>query len=61
MMDNFTSFGATLVQFQKYEPRFGPGGRDDEEKARRNLTLEDARALKALAPSIGWVSPVGRR
>src|SRR5205814_9628598 len=25
--------------------------------ARRNLTLEDARALKALAPSIGWVSP----
>jgi putative ABC transport system permease protein len=57
MMDNFTSFGATLVQFQKYEPRFGPSGRDDEERARRNLTLEDARALKALAPSIGWVSP----
>ena len=57
MMDNFTSFGATLVQFQKYEPSFGPNGRDDEERARRNLTLDDARALKALAPSIGWVSP----
>ncbi len=22
----FTTFGATLVQFQKYEPRFGHGG-----------------------------------
>ena len=57
MMDNFTSFGATLVQFQKYEPRFGPGGRSDEERARRNLTIEDAHALKRLAPSIAHVSP----
>ena len=26
MVRNFQSFGATLVMFQKYEPRFGPGG-----------------------------------
>ena len=25
MVRNFQSFGATLVQFQKFEPRFGPG------------------------------------
>ncbi len=57
MMDNFTAFGATLVQFQKFEPRFGPGGRDDAERARPNLTLEDARALKRYAPAIAHVSP----
>ncbi len=27
MIRNFQSFGATLVQFQKYEARFGPGHR----------------------------------
>src|SRR5437016_7492400 len=34
MVRNFQSFGATLVQFQKFEPRFGPGHRDESERNR---------------------------
>ena len=46
----FTSFGSHLVQFQKYEPRFGgPGGPPEEERNRRDLTIEDAEALKRLS------------
>src|ERR1700682_4740095 len=47
MIRAFQSFGATLVQFQKFEPRFGPGHRTDEERNRKDLTYEDALALKA--------------
>jgi putative ABC transport system permease protein len=54
----FTSFGAHLVQFQKYEPRFGgPGERPEEERNRRDLTIDDARALKRLASLAAAVSP----
>ena len=53
---NFQAFGATLVQFQKFEPRFGPGNRQDL-KPRKNLTYEDALALKRLVPSMAAVSP----
>ncbi len=54
----FESFGATLVQFQKFDPRFGPGGnRDEEQRQRENLTYEDAQALKQLCPSMKAVSP----
>ena len=54
----FQSFGSTLVQFQKFEPRFGPGGPPDESvRNRRNLTYEDAIALKQLCPSMAAVSP----
>jgi putative ABC transport system permease protein len=55
----FTSFGAYLVQFQKYEPRFGgpEQGIPEEERNRRDLTLEDARALKRLATLASAVSP----
>ncbi len=54
----FSSFGTHLVQFQKFEPRFG--GPDDvpqEERNRRDLTLEDAAALKRLATLAAAVSP----
>jgi putative ABC transport system permease protein len=44
----FTSFGTHLVQFQKYEPRFG-GGIPEEQRNRRNLTIADAEALKRLS------------
>jgi putative ABC transport system permease protein len=54
---NFQSFGATLVQFQKFDPRFGPGERDESERQRKNLTYEDAIALKAQCPSMLAVSP----
>ena len=53
----FSSFGTTLVQFQKFEPRFGPGRRTEEERKRKDLTIEDADALQALCPSILAVSP----
>ncbi|HYB53980.1 MAG TPA: ABC transporter permease [Thermoanaerobaculia bacterium] len=58
MVRNFQSFGATLVLFQKYEPRFGPGGnRPEGELRRKDLTLEDAAALKAGVPEMRAVSP----
>jgi putative ABC transport system permease protein len=54
----FTSFGAYLVQFQKYEPRFGgPDNVPEEQRNRRDLTIEDARALKRLATLAAAVSP----
>ena len=57
MIRNFQSFGATLVQFQKYEARFGPGRRDEAERRRKDLTYEDAVALKSQVPEMRAVSP----
>ncbi len=57
MIRNFQSFGATLVQFQKFEPRFGPGHRNESERNRKDLTYEDAVTLKALIPEMRAVSP----
>jgi putative ABC transport system permease protein len=57
MVRNFQSFGATLVQFQKFETRFGPGHRDEAERRRKDLTYEDALALKASVPEMRAVSP----
>jgi putative ABC transport system permease protein len=57
MVRSFQSFGATLVQFQKFEMRFGPGGDREAERRRRDLTLEDAIALKATIPEMRAVSP----
>ncbi len=56
MIRNFQSFGATLVQFQKFEMRFGPGRRPDSERNRKDLTYEDAVALKAAIPEMRAVS-----
>jgi putative ABC transport system permease protein len=57
MVRNFQSFGASLVLFQKYEPRFGPGGpRPEGELRRKDLTLEDAAALREI-PEMRAVSP----
>ena len=53
----FTAFGTHLVQFQKYEPRFGgPGGPPEEQRNRRDLTIEDALALKRLSRLVAAVS-----
>ncbi|MBK5260189.1 MAG: ABC transporter permease [Thermoanaerobaculia bacterium] len=57
VIKNFQSFGATLVQFQKFDPRFGHGGRDDSQRTRKELTIEDAQAMKDLSPSMLAVSP----
>ena len=57
VISNFQAFGATLVQFQKFDPRFGPhGSRDENQRLRKNLTYEDALALKRLVPSMLAVS-----
>ncbi|MCZ7650642.1 MAG: ABC transporter permease [Thermoanaerobaculia bacterium] len=52
----FTTFGTHLVQFQKFEPRFGGGPPPEEERNRRDLTIEDAEALKRLSRLAGAVS-----
>ena len=55
----FSSFGTTLVQYQKYEPRFGggPSTLPEEQRRRRDLTPEDAAALKRLNTLAAAVSP----
>ena len=54
----FTSFGTQLIQFQKFAPRFGgPEGPPEEERNRRDLTIEDAQALKRLATLAAAISP----
>ncbi len=52
----FTSFGTHLVQFQKYEPRFGPGAIPEEQRNRRDLTIGDAETLKRLSTLVAAVS-----
>ena len=53
----FSAFGTHLVQFQKFEPRFGPDDMPEEERNRRDLTLDDAAALKRLGTFAAAVSP----
>ncbi len=53
----FSSFGTHLVQFQKYEPRFSGGEIPEAQRNRRDLTLDDAAALKRLAGLAAAVSP----
>ena len=58
VIKNFQSFGATLVQFQKFDPHFGPAATATKtQRMRKNLTYEDALALKELCPSMLAVSP----
>src|SRR5437016_900403 len=53
---NFQRVGATLVQFQKFESRFGHGGRRADERRRKDLTYNDAVALKENIPEMRAVS-----
>ncbi len=57
--ESFESFGSTLVQFQRFDPQFGPthGGRDEEQRLRKHLTYEDAMAMRELCPAMRSVSP----
>jgi len=58
VIDSFQAFGSTLVQFQKYDPRFGgPDHIPEDQRRRRDLTWDDAMAIRELAPSIAAVSP----
>ena len=59
VIGNLQAFGATRVEIQKYEQRFGPGGpRGDEERRRRNLTEEDVLALREGVPQAIAVSTI---
>lgn len=56
--ESFSSFGTTLVQFQKFEPRFGGGHRvTEEERKRPDLTFDDAEAIARLSTAVKAVSP----
>ena len=57
VVKDFQAFGATLVQFQKFDPQFGPGSRDESQRQRENLTIEDAIALERMVPAMAAVSP----
>ncbi len=53
----FSSFGSTLVQFQKMEPRFGdPALAPEDQRLRKNLTYEDALEVKRSCPSMAAVA-----
>lgn len=56
VVSSFTQFGTYLVQFQKYEPRFGGNRPPEEQRNRRDLTIEDALALKRLSKLVAAVS-----
>ncbi|HZE88666.1 MAG TPA: ABC transporter permease [Verrucomicrobiae bacterium] len=60
VIGNLQAFGANRIQFQKYDDRFGPGGpRSDEDRRRKNLTVEDAEALREAIPEATVSSLVG--
>src|SRR6185369_13661585 len=57
VVGNLQAFGANRIDIQKYENRFGPGGpSSDEERRRRNLTMEDAEALRVALGEAATVS-----
>jgi putative ABC transport system permease protein len=57
VIGRFQAFGASRVEFQKYEDRFGAGGPAfDEQKRRRNLTVADAEAIRLQVPEAKTVS-----
>jgi putative ABC transport system permease protein len=57
VIGSFTSFGSTLVQFQKMEPRFGnPDQAPEEQRRRPVLTYDDALDIRRSCPSIAFVS-----
>jgi len=60
VIGNLQAFGANRIEIQKNEDRFGPGGpKDDEERRRKNLTVEDAQALRQALPEATVASLIG--
>ena len=54
VVESFKSFGATLVQFQKYDVQFGPGDRDPNERQRLAVPLlRSARRRRRIRPGRG--------
>ena len=60
VIGNLQAFGANRIEIQKNEDRFGPGGpKDDEERRRKNLTVEDAQALRQALTEATVASLIG--
>jgi putative ABC transport system permease protein len=57
VIGNFQAFGASRIEFTKYKDRFGPPGpQTEEERRRRNLTMDDVLAMRAACPEAAAVS-----
>jgi putative ABC transport system permease protein len=56
VIGNFQAFGASRIEFTKYKDRFGPGAQTEEERRRRNLTMDDVLAMRAACPEAAAVS-----
>ena len=60
VIGNFQAFGASRIEFKKYRDRFGPPGpQTEEERRRRNLTVEDVEAIRKPARKRRRSPPVG--
>ena len=57
VIGNFQAFGASRIEFLKYKQRFGgPGAQTEEERRRRNLTMDDVLAIRKACPECAAVS-----
>jgi putative ABC transport system permease protein len=57
VIGNFQAFGASRIDFKKYKDRFGPPGPEtEEERRRRNLTVDDVLAIRKACPEAAAVS-----
>jgi len=57
VIGNFQAFGASRIEFTKYRPRFGgPAAQTEEERRRRNLTMDDVLAIRKACPEAAAVS-----
>ena len=59
VIGNLQAFGANRIEVQRDEERFGPGPNDDEEKRRKNISVEDALALRQALPEATVSSLIG--
>src|SRR5215471_10300049 len=56
VIGNFQAFGASRIEFKKFRDRFGPGPMSEEERRRRNFTVEDVAAIRRDCPEAGAVA-----
>jgi putative ABC transport system permease protein len=56
VIGNFQAFGASRIEFKKFRDRFGPGPMTEEERRRRNFTVEDVAAVRRDCPEAGAVA-----
>lgn len=57
MAQQIQSLGSNVIYIAKFEPGIVMGMRSEEERQRKGITIEDAKAIRELCPSVGAVSP----